>query len=292
MRKVAIFPEIIESSFKKGLQDELCLWIIIGSLLGDTGTYKKTEIFQTIKFNKRTLYRYLNAGNKLFWELSENYVSLYSLGRICAKLNIPYVRKYGIYITAYDFEGKTLREKRGVLLCSLLSVRSSPQTYQNIADRCNLSKRTVIDLINSYPNLIKKRNYAYICTGSTLHEAIKTKEELNCEHLCIVKENNNFHILRQLANSYKIKFPRTDKLTRYNVNKTIRKIIKVRQKPAEKRKLIYIKSVAGKKRALQDFNISYKGKVRLETKLTEWHCPNDNNIYFIWQINDVNSSEK
>lgn len=275
-----IYVENIEWAFKNNHIDEFCFWIILKSydnLNGGTAKIKTSYIIDLIKntlgLSKSTIYDIINNGNNIYWRKNKDNLFLFGIKTIFKNTNIKNINKYIYSLPIKYLFNISTKERRSILFCILISGNSTPQSYINIANRCNISRRTAINYVKNCGILQKALNYGYIKsfkTISEINEYLNTHALNPREH--IVEDGSGFHLLKQMSNSYKVS------LSRVKSNSRTRKLL---GSPPQEVGNAHIYTFNG---ASSECNYIYKGVADVRNPENNWLTIAPSKKVMIWKI--------
>jgi len=232
--KTVIYPDMIEAAFAANEIDLLNTWIIFKTLdqrnNGGQGFFSKEDTFDILmrwpKISKATAYRMLTAGDGVYWKIASDKVYLRGIAKICEHLQIRILNKRGLEV---DLENLCLNkaQNRSYLMGVLVAGSGTPQSYSNIAERCNISRRTVISYLHQCSHLKIIPNYTIKAKSQNrpvIMQELEKMREANpreAERYQLLRDRGGYYVGYRLPNSFasELKICRTK--TKKQINKKI-----------------------------------------------------------------------
>ena len=217
-----MYPEIAEAAILRGDADDFLIWSLLRSHdeEGSGGLTRRcaTEVLQYVmEYSRSTAYRRLQPTD--YWTLSGEQVYLKSIHKVCQMLGIE-----KLHYNSYVFAESCLRigqKFRRAALFAIAVQSSKPQSYQCMAKRCGISKRTAIAYMNMVSDVRKTRNYAFMESFDTLRDAKIRHQEVNPYKVGIFYQDGFYYLLDRLPNTYELELARGMNAQRKRINKKL-----------------------------------------------------------------------
>jgi transposase len=235
---IAVQPEIAEVMMQHKFGRHYLLWNIlqlmdkhIGKSSGRINKLKAIDnLVGLTQLSRPTVARYVRDGMDIFWRpgKSNNILYLSSLKTICVYFDVKTLYSQDVLYNLQTVLNH-IQDVGMLLVVAISSKTSHPISNVNLAERCGVCERTIINYLKQaeqYGLLKNIETYEKIATKSTKKEIEVIKNKLsdkygiNIKSLKIFKDDNDYVLLKQMPNIHISLLGRTSAKLR---NKKIKK---------------------------------------------------------------------
>lgn len=213
-KELILYPEVLAAVLKNKEEDVFCLWLLAKKInFQNNGLIKVEEILNIAKLslglNSTFVYSKLQKGVGLYWrqpvgQKGKKIVGLFSLDNIVKRLQPEITRSKPIIVNINILKSdvKNIRN----LFISIVAGRyidNRPLSLASLSENMGLSERTIQEALRNSPYI--KNNYNYILISedkirNNLTDIIRKENKSSAYR--IQQSNDNFQLLKQIANSY------------------------------------------------------------------------------------------
>lgn len=232
--KTIVYPDMIEAAFATDEIDLFNSWLVFKAIDQNSnngvGSFSKEaalDIFaKWSKMAKSTAYRALVAGNGSYWKIAGDKVYLRGIAKVCEHLGIKILNKRGFEV---DLESlcQSKGDNRAYLMGIMIAGADTPQSYTNIAERCNICRRTVISYVNKCSHIRTMPNYTVISKHNSRSEVldaiadIRKENPQESERYQPLRDSGGYYVGYRLPNSFISELDISRTKTKKKINKKI-----------------------------------------------------------------------
>ena len=215
---LAVQPEVAEAMMLHKFSRHYLLWNVlqlIDKYIGkSSGRINKLKAIDTLvgltQLSRPTIAGYMREGMDIFWRSGKSKDILYlnSLKTICIHFGVK-----TLYTPDVLYNLQTVLDhiqNAGMLLVVVISSKTShPISNINLAERCSVCERTIINYLKQaeqYGLLKNIETYEKIATKSTKKEIeiikrkVSEKHGINIKSLRVLQDDSNYVLLKQMPN--------------------------------------------------------------------------------------------
>jgi len=226
---------MIEAAFAVDEIDLFNAWIVLKTLDEKTndgkGYFNKGEILSLLtywfKIGKSSAYRVLSDGSDIYWMINSDRVFMKGIVKICNHLGIHILNKRGMHVNIENL-CQNKGENRSYLIGILVAGAETPQSYDNIAERCGICKRTAISYIRECPHLHTIPNYTIISNHKFKEDmlaslgTVKDNNPREANRYQALRDNGGYYVGYRLPNSFASELSFTSSKAKKRINKKTR----------------------------------------------------------------------
>lgn len=233
--KTIVYPDMIEAAFSVDEIDLLNTWIIFKAIdikkNNGRGFYSRFSAIDILvnlsKLAKSSAYRILSSGDGVYWNIANDRVYIRGTIKICKHLGIKVLNKKGVEISL-DSLCQKRGDNRAYLMGIMAASAQTPQSYENIAGRCNICRRTAVTYLGKCDHVRIIPNYTVLSKHSTKEECldalgdIKEKNQPEANRYQALRDNGGYYIGYRLPNSFVSELETVGTKLKKRINKKIR----------------------------------------------------------------------